>query len=486
MTTRRISRTYDVIRRQMLKHASATIVPRGIVVPLDKFMGGSQRFARPLGSVFPILTPRNTMYPSAPIGKDTVSFTVDNLLPVIPIGSIISLQGEELQFVQDVDTDLNQITIESEAGFLTDYADTIKVYLHAVPINVSIAASAGDTFITVESDHILVHGDVLTEALSDGVGGSTIDIPSSDITVIDEITAPYTYTVSLESGLLKGYSVNDTIYLRAYPAYKSPKLTLPTQPGILGDNTGPFLWDFIEGRFHDGVENQDTGEPDPEAFIAIETYSPSLESQGPISRIDKNTVHLGPVIDSQFFAFWNRHMGTLLYESALTTITVDDEGDFLISQPLVPAWPSSAGSFYAGFKCTEDCNIRVGFHLQDTPAVPPTLPSSDYEWVESLQTIFFNLSVIGGAEATSTLIQMPDAVFDRIDVGGYSDVAGAKITLREWHFFSGIPTWVEYTIMGRANGDYTWGSSGLLLKPIFMSRDQLRQTNQADTGFVAF
>ena len=486
MAIRRISRTFDVIRKQMLKHASATIVPRGVAIPLDKFMGGAQRFARPLGSVFPILTPRNTMYPSATIRKDTMSFTVDNLLPTLPIGSIISLQGQELQFVQDVDTDLNQITIESEDGFLSDYDDTIKVYLHAVPITVAISVSAGTDFITVQSDHILVHGDVLTEALSEGVGGSTVDIPSSDITVINETTLPYTYTVSLESGLKRDYTVDDVIYLRAYPAYKSTKLILPTQLGVLGDNIGPFVWDFIEGRLHDGVGNQATGGPDPEAFVAVETFSPSLISQGPIAVVDKNALHLGPVIDSHFFAFWNRHMGTLLYEGALTTITVDDEGDFMISQPLVPSWPANSGSLYAGFKATSDCNVRVGFHLKEMPVGTPSLPGAAYEWVESLQTIFFNVAIVGGAEATSTLIEMPVYDFDRIDLGGYSETLDTKVTLKEWHFFSGIPTWVEYTIMGRVNGDYTWGGSGLIIKPIFMGRDQLRQTNQADTGFAMF
>lgn len=474
MTQRRVSRTARIIEGQLPLHAVSTIIPRGYVIPLDTFMVGISRFARRIGGVFPILTPRNTMRLTSEVTQGVGTFQVDELLSNIPIGSVISILGKEIQVVRDIDTVDRQISIERSEGLYSSYAARAQVYLHSVPITVNLSDTiAGAVTITVISQHLIVLGDQIEEIDDSTLPGAAIPHDVIGITIIDETTSPYQYTLTIDTGLRYAYQIGDTIYLRAYPAFKSEVIPLPSQPTIFGeDGVGPFLWDYTEGRLHDGID-------DPDVFVAVRTISSAYFELDPMTIIDKNDVHLRVPIPASTFMFWDVNRGSLQLIGNYPVATPDENGDFVLSKDLVP-WLAADSSWRATFETTAEVVIRIGFHIPEEESASPTIPSN-YVWEPTLRTAYLEFTVTPGS-IWPALITAPSYRYNRIEINFYSSDPTTQVTLRHWTQNGGRSTWVQYTSMARVNGDYTWGSSGLLLKPLFYNRDHLRLSQRLNSG----
>jgi len=485
MSQNRLQRLARVIERQMPRHVAGTIIPRGYAVPLDKFMSGFQRFSRPIGSVFPVLTPYNTMRTTSAVRRGSSILEVDRMLPSIPLGSIVVINNSEKHFVSDIDRVTGTITLTGEILVGGDVGSLVS--LHAVPVTVELAAAEGDTTINVSTPFIMVHGDVLAEVLNPNSGGSTVEVPTGSLDIIQEDeVAGNVYTLGLEKALALSYGVGDTIYLRAYPAYKSRKIPLPTQPTTsLVDNIGPLVWDYIEGRLHDGVIDASTNRPDPDVTYAVQTYSPALTLVSAMAPIEHNTFSFGGSLDSQMFLFWDIHEGTAEYQGRNTVLKPNEDGDFLIGSALEPNWPANV-TYYAGFESSTDAELVIGFRSAVRRPFGYS-PPSGYSWDFNTQTAYRSMSLAAGVRVgAGTLKIEPPFDYDHISIGGYSEDPACELTLFDWSPEAGVLSWVEYSILARAEGEYSWGGSGLVVKNFFRSRADLQRAGVVDGPLAAF
>lgn len=474
MPSRALSRISKIVRGNLPDYGVTTIIPRGYAIPVDTFLVGRDRFARRLGSVFPILSPHNTMFVSRAVKQNDATIYVEELLPSVPVGSIVSFVGKEKVFVHDTDTTNKYISLES--GVYAAYSERTQVYLHSIPVTLVNNVVSGATVVTVDSNFVIVLNDSIEELSDSDIPGSGSECNVSGITVVQETSQPFRYTLTLSCGLINGHSAGSFLYLRAYPAYKSRPIPLPTQPTVIGDNVGPFLWDIAEGRLHDGID-------DPEVYLSIETISSAFYTLDSMSTTAKNTPHYRVPIPATSFLFWDIKVGTLNVDGYYTAVHPNEDGDFVLSKEIIPDLPAGQiwrASFYSD---TVDTALRIGFHLSSTPAVAPILPSADYEYVSELNTVYLN-KTIPVSKIWPVVIQSPNYSCDRIEINGYVTDATNKMLIREWSQDGGRSSWVRYAIVSRVNGDYTWASSGLIVKPIFFTKDHLQLLQRFNSGAV--
>ncbi len=472
--TRRLTRIEAMVQRQTPDYVSSSVVPRGTAIPIDKFMVGISRFCRKIGSSFPILTPALTTSVNNEVSQGERSIETKNTVQGLAAGCIISIAERELQFVQS--TDSTRVVISGDIGILSPYPVDTKVYLHAVPVTLTADVTAGSNILEISSDHLLVLGDKILELLTNGVPGSSHEHVVGELQVVQEDVKPYTYVVTLDGLTRRGWSADDVLYLRAFPAYKSRLIPLPTQPTALGGNVGPFLWDYVDGRMHDGIE-------DPTVVVALSTFSAARTILQDFTVTGKNTVNSSVVIPSHMFALWDLNLGELEYSGSNSVGILDPEGDFMVVTELIPAFPGS-NSWQTSFSSDTPMTVTVGFRCPEGLGTP-SIPGPEYVWKPEFRTLYYSTTLIGGGTVKTVQIQTPDMAYDSVSIGAFGE-AGASLTMRSWNSSTGHCTWVQYTMVAYVGRDYAWAGSGLFVKPVFWSRDSLQQTDRLDSGQAEF
>lgn len=487
MTLKRQALTEDLLNRNLPHHVLGRVTFEGLAIPLDKFMVGEARFVRRLGSIFPIMTPNNSMRLAKSVQQNDSTIYVTRLLPELAPGMLVSFNGKEIQRVSDTQYDL--VNMESKVilarGILgTRYsAESTVVYAHAFPVSIINVVSIGAATVVVGTTSLLVHGDVLVDLADSDVPGSGVEYEVLGLTILtdDPLTHYRTYSLTLDRAVAYARSVTDTYYIRAYPAYRSIKIPLPTQPTeALLDNVGPFLWDVAEGRLHDGINH-------PKVTLAVETTSSAYLPLDTMAVTSKNTPYLRTPIRSDAFIFWTFEMGGVEVDSNRAVVVCDSNGDALLLKELSPEWYSPGFQWIAGFEADFDTELVIRWRVVTplTAAQVVALPAG-WEYEESHQVLILNIGTLVGGVSEFKVITTPPAphVVTRVEVGFYCATAAARIKLREWSQQGSRASWVEYTLVAQANGDYTWASSGLLIKPVMLSLDDLRRTRRLDAGGI--
>lgn len=484
MADRRLSRIHKLIAGNLLGHQQGTIVPRGYSILVDPSLRGEARYARRIGSTFPVLMPANTMRLVQDVQQsDTIIYVSVLIADGVPVGSILSFEGIERHFVEDtVDTnEVQSIELSSEDGVLSTHDVGAPVYLHAVPMVVSADAAVDDTTIDLETNHRMAVGDRIEILADPEVPGSAVEYEVTALTDLTPSSLTYAYRITISGGIQAALVAEDTIYLRAYPAFWSDTLPIPTQATIFGGNVGPFLWDVVENRMHDGVDDVDT-------VLAVETVSSAFGTLDAMAVVAKNTPHWRVPIPSSSFLFWEKELGTFTFKTGARKFVIIEpnaDGDFLLSNRMRP--PLTEVEWRATFEALDgDCDIRIGFHIKDpsvTPVLPTPVGSETYTWDDVLRVVWLDYTVTTGV-VNVVRIQSPDEDVDRIILGGYGapENGCTGVVLRDWSQAAGRTSWIRYTLVAPVNGDHTWGSGGLQIKPYFFTSDHLQIIQRLNSG----
>lgn len=477
MADRKLSRIHTLLQGNVGLHQPVTVVPRGIAIPVDPTLKGEARFAYRIGGDSQILVPHNTMFLTVGAQQGDTVISVEALLPSMPLGSIISFRGRERHFLADTAEDPNRLTVVAATGLLAAHDVREPVYLHAVPLVVEFEASEGDLVLEVSSTVFRVLLGDKVEILADrNVPGSAVTYTVEAFTASDEDELPYTYTLQFTEALGRDVAEGEVVYLRALPGYRSEVIPLPTQQSIWGENTGPFLWDIFENRLHDGVDPVDT-------TLAIETISSAYDPLDALAVIQKNTPHWRVPLETSSFLFWEKLRGSFTFRSTTRKYTVavpDEDGDFLITQRLRPV--ARDVGWRATFEALGgDATLRVGFHLAKEPDSAPVVPSG-YSYDATTRTYYRETTISPGAVRVVNIESPSGLDFDRLIVAAHMPTDGTTLTLRDWSQPEGRSSWVRYTVVADVNGDYTWASSGLIIKPIFYTADSMRRIQRLNSG----
>src|SRR5579885_2202464 len=239
-----LERISDLINKSLPTYANATIIPRGVTIPADPFLTGSVRFARKSGEFQPVISPDTTTALSTNAVATLSTIKVNNLPTWYVLGALLSLEGREIVTISDIDTTTNTITLLNPLA--SNHASGSSVTLFGVPILINGNVAKGQTIFSIKSAYTFFVGDVF---LIDRV---EYNVTAATFVGIDPGTQLGVWQLTLASGIHRALIDEETDYLRAYPAYTSKIVYLPSSVTLSTAVVGPVLLDWVSATFVTG------------------------------------------------------------------------------------------------------------------------------------------------------------------------------------------------------------------------------------------
>jgi hypothetical protein len=250
----------DTITKALPLLAVGHVRHRGMAIPIDPFMKGTLRFASAVGTESPVWRPDNVARITSQVGSQSTSLPVDRIWKDLQLNSIIllnSLRHLVVDFDRSDPENYSLLVSDSTTQLLT--ADT-KIYLWAFPVEVEGAATEGSTTIRVSSALHLGRGDQLevpTDPSNSTYWKLTAKFTVTQVDLVEEDAEGFKYTLTLDNGLPRAVSSDETLFVRAFPGYFNGYLPIPTVGAARFNVVGPFLIDFLGGSLITGTRYEE-------------------------------------------------------------------------------------------------------------------------------------------------------------------------------------------------------------------------------------
>jgi len=463
----RLARLEDYIQRALPEYIAGKLVPRGIWIPADPFMRGNLRFARLTGEYMAVVSPDNTMHLAARAPQGESAVTVDRLLVRHDTGDtwlvpacLVRIEGREVKKVSDFDVDDGTIAFTEPLD--EDHAANVEVTLHGVPIFLNGSYAKGATVIVVKGDYEIFGGDqVLIDTIERDVSEALFDS-------IDGITGQRVYQLTLAKGLHRAVVDQETIHLRAHPAYSRQRCQLPAIPRFERLLTGPLLLDWVSGTL--------VGEETFRETMTIQLLGASfLAVGGKITAAQNQPVIRAPIL-AETMLQWDLANGKVNWreddKKVIATLTADaaGRGRWRAVRKLDPPFPTG--------QITE---WRIVARAVVPPGAGPTSLIVTAEPGEQ------QVAALPANVQVTVPVTLPSSPVTRLHVAIAGD-PGAVVELGDWNIVGSRAVGVDYSIVAHATGVFRWASTGLLVKPMFRNLDYVRPTldvnAQLDGGFL--
>lgn len=459
----RIRDLHQLINGKLPSYNSAFIKSRGIGIPLDLFLGGYIRFAKRIGNSLPIWLPEISTKSTSRVTNRDTRVQVEMLPSWIEPGDKIQF-GRTLNLVEDIVPEINTIVLNEPPQ--TIYEAGTNVDLFSVPLEMNgtfngSPLSKVSTFI-VHSKYRIFNGDQINW------NTSSFDVISLDNTgVLPD--GRYTYILQIEGGIpetLVDGSKNQ-VYLRAHPAYESRPIEIPRIAPSIASNIGPFLFDRVSGTMFTDIE--------VEEFDTIYLHRPD-SSVFSTRTVSKNELILNRGIGADTFLFYDPQQGSLNYNNTTSEFVAitSDHGRFHIHNRCIPTLKAGQTAGWT-VRFRSEVDVRVIIELEPNPRVVYNIP--------------------GGLVPSTVNIPFPNADVERIHVlvdaatTSPLDFSNKRIYMGNWNIVGEEATLISHATVARATGEYTWGSTGLFVKPMFMLLDYLRASSdlysRLNAGLIA-
>jgi hypothetical protein len=309
----------DTITKALPLLAVGHVRHRGMAIPIDPFMKGTLRFASAVGTESPVWRPDNVARITSQVGSQSTSLPVDRIWKDLQLNSIIllnSLRHLVVDFDRSDPENYSLLVSDSTTQLLT--ADT-KIYLWAFPVEVEGAATEGSTTIRVSSALHLGRGDQLevpTDPSNSTYWKLTAKFTVTQVDLVEEDAEGFKYTLTLDNGLPRAVSSDETLFVRAFPGYFNGYLPIPTVGAARFNVVGPFLIDFLGGSLITGTRYEE--------FVNLKLLRADGSSLTPLSRFGDHNVQVNrmPISQDQFL-FWRLLEGEMDYDGERVVCTFD-------------------------------------------------------------------------------------------------------------------------------------------------------------------
>jgi hypothetical protein len=316
----------DVTNRQLYEGVQGTIIPRGLAYPLDTYMKGDIRFGRKVSFLLPLLVPDNrfTLDEDALYQVDRI--VIDREADWIEPGGFISIGERELHGVEDI-VEENVIL---ESRLLADHPEGQYVYHYSNPIEVEGAYARGQTVINVDTPWFLVRGDVIAISTNPELVLAFTEFSIVDLNLTSFVDGIYQYQITLDNPIQRDLEDEEVIQLRAFCAYKSIELTVPTHGSAIRKIVGPFLLDWASAPFVNHLPFGETMTVQPMAINRVPL--------GPPLTLEKNSLLLNVPIRSDQFMFWDRVKGRINYDNGQNRFVMlpNEDGEWRLKHTAMP------------------------------------------------------------------------------------------------------------------------------------------------------
>lgn len=442
----RLEKTETLINKAVPNWSSVKLIPRGVPTYLDQLLRGQVRFARKTGATLGVLNPDNSVKLSQDALDNTRELRVKKFLDWYEINALLSI-GPKLETVQIYDLDLeNKRIVLTEDLRATHPANEI-IELLATPLYINSNHAKGVTSINVRSRYSLVNGDIILLIKGDSLESQVeIEVDQAQFGGVGgDPDYPNIYQLDLKAPTIKALSENEMIYLRAYPAYVSKTILL--QDNLSFTSMPPHLLDYLSGKLREGTA--------PREVFSIrlsDKFNNILFGTGnTYEKVSKNYPVIDRNIPSDSMVFWDLIDGTFQLSPQGSITICDERGLFNAKMDLVPNFQNEDITWKIPVKVETETTIRLRFAPND--------------WQE------FVLDQNG---VIPFVFHASDLPANQIELVVKTKEPRATVVFGDWVVEGDIANFVEYTLVVQISGEASWQSTGLIVKPYFLSSSYVK------------
>ena len=319
----RLSKIEQTINNTVNHYSHIKIVPRGLPRFVDSLLRGTVRFAKRSGNTISLINADNTFKFLTPPQIRDNKFNIAETTGWINEDCILSI-GPDRELHQVYDVIDNTVLLKSNLtqSFTTDD----KVLLHSYPMYLLVNVNEGDTIISVKTHYKLANGDTFVYLYNENLLQSLSEIKIKKATYLGVSGNSFyslLYSLELEAPMPTSLALNTRVYMRAYPAYFSAPVRVPSAL-FTSEPIGPFLIDMLGGRLTEGLEFKET--------FAIRTLNRNnnytLGDTTSYVTVDKNYLILDRSIPVHAPMFWELAAGTMRITPTRIVLKVNDTYSF--------------------------------------------------------------------------------------------------------------------------------------------------------------
>lgn len=440
----RLTRIQNLVNDTIDHYAHTIVVPRGLPSFADPLLRGTVRFGKRSGNNIAVINVDNTFRLESGTAR-TQRLTLQLASQWLSPECIVSLgPDKEVHQVRDIiDTTL---LLYKDLNF--DYTDQDKMVLSAVPLVVFSPVAQGDTAITLKSTHLLANGDTFAYLQTDGLIQSLTTIKVTRATYLGNTgdpVYPNLFYLELVAPLQRSLAEGVITFLKAYPAYFSSQVRVPASL-LSSQETGPFLIDHLSARLYEGKDYPET--------LAVKLINRSggyvLGSEFDYITVYKNYAVFNRPLHAHYPLFWTLDQGVMRLTPDRLVARVNEKGLFRVGTRCVP--PFAPGqSWRLNLRSTEDCTVRFYF--------------KPYGMQE------FSL-VSGVTKPVTVVVAGTDLVTD-MEINITADTGLCDVLFSDWSPTINTVDRIQYSLVVEATGIASYQSTGLVIKPYFLSSDFL-------------
>jgi hypothetical protein len=266
----------------------------------------------------------------------------------------------------------------------------------------------------------------------------------------------YNTIVVLDNVLPRDLNIEDIVYLRGFPGYQSNTLTIPPHRR-LPHPIGPFVVDYVSGRFTDGPSPVETL-----SLLTSDGLGSPIDSVYPVA-VKKNHPILRVPIHQSAFLFFHRYCGVLTYRNDKLVMRNDDRGRCEIWVDLIPAWPAPVAG-------QDDLSwtTRVTFASGEVNALYYQFEPNEAARVPGYPDQLLAAGSGAGNAAVNVQISLKvgqqDATRLRLVTSGPPN---GEIEMDSWNVTGRHIEQLQYGLSARQVGAFDWQAGSLQIKPYF-------------------
>lgn len=451
----------NIIEQATMEYATLKVVPRGTPIFPDILMTGEMRFAIRLGANFSVLTPDNATTLTANVSVQTTVLPVARVLPWLEQNALVTFNGIEQYSVIDWSAQSGNVILGQPLLQPQAKGDTLSLW--ATPLRVEVDSAQGTSTIFVNSRYNLMNGDTITVPINDLLSSLTERniLVAQNAGPSGDPDFPITFALTLDAPMPVPLVAQESlIYMRAWPGYYSPVLTVPKLQNP--SQMGPFLLDYLSTPLDSTPQYVET-------FSARTFDSGGNPINGALNSmltVQKNYPVINRPIWAESMLFWKiiRGSGGFTYPNRYRLIT-DTEGKARVRTDLVPQFPS--GQTW-------------------TMKVTPT--SSGLFRVLSGQYGFQDFPITANTTQVIQFSTPSGGQVDRLEFLTLLDQPGSQVVLQDANIAGALVATFQYGLVFRLLGSSNFQSTSCIVKPYFLALSDLSTTYDSgqtyDSGFI--
>jgi hypothetical protein len=282
--------------------------------------------------------------------------------------------------------------------------------------------------------------------------------------------------VRLNQPIPRDLVIDDIVYLRAFPGYRSNVVNIPVH-NRLPIPLGPFVLDYVSGRMNEGQDIAET--------FSVQQYTANgapVDSSVPVEMRKNQPIIVQPIHQSMFM-FFRVLRGRVAMRNDRLLLVNDDEGRCVIWTDLAPEWVGpctwqSSAKFISPspteliYRFAPNRFVVAGSGaLGEVKSVTFTIPGPQYP--EGDWTVF-GQNGSGNVPANRMFIITNGPPNGEIEMGQWSviptvvDPVGAPTV-----YTDRAPSKLQYSLVGESVGPLDWQAGSLQIKPYFHTIEDL-------------